>query len=183
MGNRLSKIYTKTGDDGTTGLGDGTRLAKHDLRIVALGEIDELNAHIGVLIALPAPQEFIQDLQRIQHDLFDVGAAVCMPQAVHIAYLDAQRIRALEAQIDQWNSLLEPLREFILPGGCMASAHCHLARTVARRAERSLSALAIMPADVLSYINRLSDWLFVLCRVLNQRHQTEDVLWKNPRTS
>ena len=183
MGNRLSKIYTRTGDDGTTGLGDGSRVAKTHLRVAALGDIDELNAQLGLILASAVPSEASAVLTQIQHDLFNAGAELCLPQAQFIlpsAVLD------LERQIDAWNMNLPALKEFILPGGCLAAAHCHLARTVARRAERTLIALHqenTLNKALLQYVNRLSDLLFVLCRWLNKAAGVNDVLWQNPKVT
>lgn len=180
MGNRLSKIYTRTGDDGTTGLGDGSRIAKNSLRVNALGDVDELNAVLGILQTEPLEASIHAVLEAIQHDLFDLGGELCMPGH---ALIKAARITALESQLDAWNEQLEPLKEFILPGGCRAAAYCHLARTVCRRAERTIYALnekeSLNPC-VLQYINRLSDMLFVLCRVLNKNADVHDILWRNP---
>ena len=179
MGNRLSKIYTRTGDDGTTGLGDGTRIAKNSLRVQALGDVDELNAVIGLLQTEPLEANIHQLLEAIQHDLFDMGGELCMPGH---SLLKQERITALEHQLDAWNDHLEPLKEFILPGGSRAAAYCHLARTICRRAERTIYALHAQESlheNVLQYINRLSDLLFVLCRVLNKRAGVDDVLWQH----
>lgn len=179
MANRLSKIYTRTGDGGTTGLGDGSRVAKHDLRVQAMGEVDELNAVLGLLLVEELPPDVRQAVQAIQHDLFDLGGELCMPGHT---FLQAQRVVGLEVTLDGWNADLPPLKEFILPGGSRAAAVCHLARTVCRRAERGLHHLHIVspvtPAS-LQYVNRLSDLLFVLCRRLNQHAGIPDVLWNN----
>jgi cob(I)alamin adenosyltransferase len=179
MGNRLSKIYTRTGDDGTTGLGDGTRVAKNSLRVQALGDVDELNAVIGILLTEPVSGSIHTCLTEIQHDLFNLGGEICMP---NMSLIKPERINALETQLDTWNEQLAPLKEFILPGGSRAAAYCHLARTVCRRAERIMHALNAeekLTAASLQYINRLSDLLFVLCRVLNQEANISDVLWNN----
>ncbi|HQN65687.1 MAG TPA: cob(I)yrinic acid a,c-diamide adenosyltransferase [Methylophilus sp.] len=179
MGNRLSKIYTRTGDDGTTGLGDGTRIAKNSLRVEALGDVDELNAVIGLLQTEPFETNIHKVLEAIQHDLFDMGGELCMPGH---SLLKQERITALEHQLDAWNDQLEPLKEFILPGGSRAAGYCHLARTVCRRAERTIYALHAQESlheNVLQYINRLSDLLFVLCRVLNKRAGVDDVFWQH----
>jgi cob(I)alamin adenosyltransferase len=179
MGNRLSKIYTRTGDDGTTGLGDGTRVAKNSLRVQAMGDVDELNAVIGMLLTEPVSTSIQTCLTAIQHDLFNLGGEICMPD---MSLIKAERIDALETQLDAWNDQLTPLKEFILPGGSRAAAYCHLARTVCRRAERTMHALDAeekLTATSLQYINRFSDLLFVLCRVLNQEAGINDVLWNN----
>ena len=179
MGNRLSKIYTRTGDNGTTGLGDGTRVAKDSTRVEAMGTVDELNAVIGVLLTEPLPETISKTLTRVQHDLFDLGGEICIPGHVMVK---AERIAVLEETLDQLNDDLSPLKDFILPGGTRAAAYCHLARTVCRRAERQLIKLGHEEAvtDVsLQYLNRLSDLLFVMCRVINKDAGCADVLWKN----
>lgn len=166
MGNRLSKIYTRTGDDGSTGLGDGSRVGKDSARVEAYGTVDEANSCIGLLLATDVPDDIRTLLTRIQHQLFDLGGELCIPG--HAAIFDAD-IEALEAQLDHYNAGLPPLQEFILPGGGEAAARCHVARTVVRRAERATVALArlepLRPQPV-RYLNRLSDLLFVLARVL-----------------
>lgn len=179
MANRLSKIYTRTGDAGTTGLGDGTRVAKDSLRIAAMGDVDELNSIIGLMLTEPMSTKIRDCLTRIQHDLFDMGGELCMPGH---AMIKAERVTALEKQLDAWNDTLSPLKEFILPGGSRAAAYCHLARTVCRRAERQMTALNNLEKITetsLQYINRLSDLLFVLCRILNKDAGVPDVLWNN----
>lgn len=179
MANRLSKIYTRTGDAGTTGLGDGTRVAKDCLRIAAMGDVDELNSIIGLMLTESMSPKIRDCLTRIQHDLFDMGGEICMPGH---AMIKAERVTALEKQLDTWNDTLSPLKEFILPGGSRAAAYCHLARTVCRRAERQMTTLnnqEKMTEISLQYINRLSDLLFVLCRVLNKEAGLPDVLWQN----
>lgn len=179
MGNRLSKIYTRTGDKGTTGLGDGTRIAKNAQRVAAMGDVDELNATIGLLLTEPVSDVIQQALTGIQHDLFDMGGELCMPGH---SMVKATRVTALENQLDSFNEQLTPLKEFILPGGSKAAAYCHLARTVCRRAERTLHTLneeEAISAQCLQYINRLSDFLFVLCRILNKEAGVPDVLWNN----
>ena len=183
MGNRLSKIYTRTGDDGTTGLGDGTRVAKNSLRVNAMGDVDELNAVIGLLLAEPVADSIRTCLTAVQHDLFNVGGEICMPD---YALIKAERIAVLESQLDTFNETLTPLKEFILPGGSRASAYCHLARTVCRRAERTMHTLnnaEKLTEASLQYINRLSDLLFVLCRILNKEAGVSDVLWVNESTN
>ena len=179
MANRLSKIYTRTGDAGTTGLGDGTRVAKDSLRVVAMGDVDELNSVLGMMLCEPIPEGVTAVLVRIHHDLFDMGGEICMPG---YAMIKAERVAALEAQLDQWNETLTPLKEFILPGGSRAASYCHLARTVCRRAERQMTTLNSQEKITeisLQYINRLSDLLFVLCRILNKEAGVPDVLWNN----
>ncbi|HNV88582.1 MAG TPA: cob(I)yrinic acid a,c-diamide adenosyltransferase [Methylotenera sp.] len=179
MANRLSKIYTRTGDTGTTGLGDGTRVAKDSLRIAAMGDVDELNSIIGLILTESMSTKIHDCLTRIQHDLFDIGGEICMPGH---AMIKAERVTALETQLDAWNDTLSPLKEFILPGGSRAAAYCHLARTVCRRAERQMTTLnnqEKMTEVSLQYINRLSDLLFVLCRILNKEAGLPDVLWQN----
>jgi len=185
MGNRLSKIYTKTGDDGTTGLGDGTRVAKDSARVTAYGTVDEANSAIGLLLAtpLPAPQgELIAALlTTVQHQLFDLGGELCIPG--HAAIHDADVV-ALEAQLDAFNDPLPPLKDFILPGGGEAAARCHVARTIVRRAEREAVTLshhdAVRP-EAIRYLNRLSDLLFVVARVLARDSGHGEVLWKHER--
>ncbi len=181
MGNRLSRIYTRTGDDGSTGLGDGTRVGKDSARVEAYGTVDEANACIGLLLATDMPETVRDLLTRIQHQLFDLGGELCIPG--YAAIFDAD-IDALEAQLDQFNEGLPALKEFILPGGGEAAARCHIARTVVRRAERRTVELArlenVRPQPV-QYLNRLSDLLFVLCRVLARASGHGEVLWKHER--
>ncbi|MDE2156319.1 MAG: cob(I)yrinic acid a,c-diamide adenosyltransferase [Xanthomonadaceae bacterium] len=182
MGNRLSKIYTRTGDDGTTGLGDGTRVGKDSLRVSAYGTVDELNSAIGMLLAAenvtPAVREV---LIQVQHDLFDLGGELCIPGMAMVQDSDIGR---LEDTLDRLNEALPPLKEFILPGGGMAAACGHLARTVCRRAEREVIALAraeeIRPQPQ-RYLNRLSDLLFVISRVLARTSGHGEVLWQHER--
>lgn len=178
MGNRLSRIYTRTGDDGTTGLGDGSRIGKDSLRVQAMGSVDELNAAIGVLLTEELPEAISQQLVRIQHDLFNLGGEICIPGH---SMLDKTRVDALENFLDTLNEHLSPLKEFILPGGSRAGAYCHLARTICRRAERDAIALArqeeVTP-HALKYLNRLSDVLFVTARSINQYTHHPDILWQ-----
>ena len=179
MGNRLSKIYTKTGDKGTTGLGDGTRVAKDSLRIEAMGDVDELNSVIGLLLTEPVSDKIRNTLTEVQHDLFNIGGEICIP---NYEMIKAERVTALETILDEFNDTLTPLKEFILPGGSRAASYCHLARTVCRRAERAmhtLNASEKITEVSLQYINRLSDLLFVLCRILNKDAGVNDVLWNN----
>ena len=183
---KLNKIYTRTGDDGTTGLVDGSRVAKHDALMQAVGDVDEANSAIGVAIVALGTSEEATLLQSIQNDLFDLGADLCVPDRgeelpyVPLRMADAQVVR-LEKEIDQMNASLSPLKSFILPGGTPAAAALHVARTVCRRAERDMVELAALPnepvsAPALKYINRLSDFLFVAGRYVNDCGKA-DVLW------
>jgi len=183
LGHRLSKIYTRTGDAGTTGLGDGSRVAKNSLRIAALGEVDELNSCIGLLLTEELPQDVRDLLTGVQHDLFDLGGEISVPGMSLLAAGETER---LEQQLDAWNAELEPLKEFILPGGTRAAALTHLCRSVCRRAERAVVALAA--AESVSeagrqFLNRLSDLLFVLGRRLNRVAGHGDVLWHKGRSA
>jgi len=182
MGNRLSRIITRTGDAGTTGLGDGSRVDKDSARIEAIGAVDELNSHIGLLLAsLMLPADIANLLLRIQHDLFDLGGELAVPG--HDAITEAQ-VAALEAHTEQFNEQLPPLKEFILPGGGEAAARCHVARTVARRAERccwALARAANWSSPALVYLNRLSDLLFVMARVLARHENGGEILWDRSR--
>ncbi|MFO1313471.1 MAG: cob(I)yrinic acid a,c-diamide adenosyltransferase [Burkholderiales bacterium] len=181
MGNRLSKIVTRTGDAGTTGLGDGSRIAKDSPRIEAIGTVDELNSTIGVLLAEPLPEAISACLLAIQHDLFDLGGELSIPG--YTSMTDAHVAR-LEAEVERFNAELPPLKEFILPGGARPAALAHVARTVCRRAERTLVAAAAgEPITQVSriYLNRLSDLLFVLARTLNRAAGRNDVLWQKNR--
>ena len=181
MGNRLSRIYTRTGDDGTTGLGDGSRVAKDSARVNAYGTVDEANSCIGLLLASELPADVRELLTRIQHQLFDLGGELCIPG--HAAIHDAD-IDALEARLDHYNDDLPSLKDFILPGGGEAAARCHVARTVVRRAERdtvSLSRHDAVRPQAIRYLNRLSDLLFVLARVLARASGHGEVLWDHDR--
>jgi len=182
MGNRLSKIYTRTGDDGTTGLGDGSRVPKDSVRVEAYGTVDELNSAVGVLLAVPGlPPAASACLTRVQHELFDLGGELCIPG--HRLITGAQ-VTQLEQALDGFNEALPPLKEFILPGGGPAAAACHLSRTIARRAERRVWALARVEAvrpEVTQYLNRLSDLLFVLARVLARHELGTEVPWHHER--
>jgi len=182
MGNRLSAIATRTGDDGTTGLGDGSRVQKDAPRIVALGDVDALNSTIGLLRTEALPDTVQRDLSTIQHDLFDMGAEICIPG--HTA-LNEAHVLFLDERLSHYNAVLPPLREFILPGGCRAAAVAHLVRTAARQAERSVITLAreenVNP-PVRQYLNRLSDLMFVLARHLNVQDGTPDVFWTSPQS-
>ncbi|UTH73425.1 cob(I)yrinic acid a,c-diamide adenosyltransferase [Chromobacterium sp. IIBBL 290-4] len=181
MSDRLSNIVTRTGDDGSTGLGDGSRVAKDGVRIQALGDVDELNSVIGLLLADAPPQSMAQWLEEIQHDLFDLGSELAVPgyQAIGDAH-----VQALEGLVAFMNEELGPLKEFILPGGLRVAALAHQARSVCRRAERSVVALAreeALSMPLRRYLNRLSDFLFVLARFLNREGGVPDVLWKAKR--
>ena len=179
MGNRLSKIYTRTGDDGTTGLGDGARVPKESLRVEAYGTVDETNSAIGVVIGHETlPPQMRSCLIEVQHDLFDLGGELCIPG--HRIITDAHTER-LERTLDGFNENLPPLKEFILPGGGPAAAACHLARAICRRAERrcwSLARVESVAPEVLRYLNRLSDLLFVLARVLARQSAGGEVFWR-----
>ncbi len=183
MGNRLSKIYTRTGDDGSTGLGDGSRVAKENPRVEAYGTVDEANSAIGVVLSVPAlPPDIARCLTEVQHDLFDLGGELCIPGHRMIG---ASHVERLETELDGFNEGLAPLKDFILPGGGPAAAACHLARAICRRAERrcwSLSRTENISADVLRYLNRLSDLLFVLARVLARHENGSEVIWRRTRT-
>jgi cob(I)alamin adenosyltransferase len=179
MGHRLSKIYTRTGDDGTTGLGDGSRVPKTHARIAAYGTVDEANSAIGVILAVPnLPTAVSEALTQIQHELFDLGGELAVPgyRAINDSHIDQ-----LEQCLDRFNEPLPPLKEFILPGGGPAAAACHVARAITRRAERDAWALAqseeVAP-QVTRYLNRLSDLLFVIARVLARHENGQEVLWK-----
>ena len=182
MGKRLSKIYTRTGDDGTTGLGDGRRVAKDDARVEAYGAVDELNSAIGLTLAVPGlPPSAAHCLTEVQHDLFDLGGELCIPGH---RIITAEHVTRLERVLDEFNDALPPLKEFILPGGGPATAACHLARTIARRAERRVWTLARQEPvgpDAARYLNRLSDLLFVLARVLVRHERGAEVLWRRDR--
>jgi cob(I)alamin adenosyltransferase len=182
MGNRLTKIYTRTGDDGSTGLGDGTRAPKECARVEAYGTVDEANSAIGVVLAIATlPAALNQCLTEVQHDLFDLGGELCIPG--HRIITDAY-VERLETELDGFNENLPPLKDFILPGGGPAAAACHVARAVCRRAERRCWALArveeVSPA-ALKYLNRLSDLLFVLARVLARHEQGSETIWRRTR--
>lgn len=181
MGNRLSRIYTRTGDDGSTGLGDGSRVAKDAARVNAFGSVDEANSALGVLLAVALPDDVRALLTKVQHQLFDLGGELCIPG--HAA-IQAADVAALEQQLDHYNATLPALKEFILPGGGEAAARCHLARTIVRRAERETVTLArqeAVRAEALHYLNRLSDLLFVLARVLARADGHGEVLWQHAR--
>ena len=178
MGKRLSKIATRTGDDGSTGLGDGSRSSKDALRVIAMGEVDELNSQLGLLLTEDVPPEMRTALLAIQHDLFDLGGELCIPG---YSLVGEAHVLRLDTLLAQYNDALPPLDEFILPGGSKAAALAHVCRTVCRRAERSMVALArqesLNPAP-LQYVNRLSDLFFVLARSLNRHAGRQDVMWE-----
>ena len=177
MGNRLSKIVTRTGDAGTTGLGDGSRVAKDSLRIETMGEVDELNSTLGLLLTEQLPDAIREALTGIQHDLFDLGGELCIPG---MNIISAAHIERLEGLVEQFNEDLSPLKDFILPGGTRAAAFAHLSRTVARRAERHIVHLANsenVSEFARQYLNRISDLMFVLGRALNKAGGSPDVLW------
>lgn len=191
MGNRLSKIYTRTGDQGITGLGDGQRVAKNCARVEAYGTVDELNCAVGAILGFKdLPEDVARCLERVQHELFDLGGELCIPgtrvmQDEHVAWL--------EQQLDHFNADLPPLKDFILPGGGPMSAACHIARAITRRAERRLWTLQNSeelaghehgnPVNIQSfrYLNRLSDLLFVIARILSRRENGTEVLWRRDR--
>jgi cob(I)alamin adenosyltransferase len=182
MGNRLSKIYTRTGDDGSTGLGDGSRVGKDSARVDAYGTVDEANSALGVVLAAAdLPEDVRALLTTVQHQMFDLGGELCIPGHAAITAAD---VDALEAQLDRYNEPLPALKDFILPGGGEAAARCHLARTIVRRAERQTVALsrseAVRP-EAIRYLNRLSDLLFVLARVLARADGHGEVLWNHQR--
>ena len=177
MGNRLSKLYTRTGDDGTSGLSGGQRIAKNHERMNAMGSVDELNSTIGLMIAKLEDDELSTLMTAIQHDLFNIGGEISMPGH---SFIKADKIKGLEDRIDAFNSLVDPLKDFILPGGSEAAALCHVARAIARRAERDVVTLhqAEPVCDTTrQYLNRLSDLLFVAARIINLRTGNPDILW------
>ena len=181
MGNRLSKIATRTGDNGTTGLGDGTRTSKDSLRVHAMGDVDELNSHVGLLLCEPLPDALREELVTIQHDLFDMGGELCIPGFTMITDTHVARLDTL---LEKYNADLPPLADFILPAGSRAASQAHVCRTVCRRAERAivtLGAVETINDNPRRYMNRLSDLLFVLSRVLNRFAGGADVLWQKDR--
>ena len=182
MGHRLSKIVTRTGDDGSTGLADGARVPKESARIEACGTVDELNSALGLVLAVEdLPAAMAAQLLEIQHDLFDLGGELAIPGSVVIS---AHQVEGLEGMVESWNAELPPLREFVLPGGGAAAANCHLARSICRRAERrcwALSRSEPVGPQALRYLNRLSDLLFVLARVLARRAKGSEVMWRRER--
>ena len=181
MGNRLSKIATRTGDNGTTGLGDGSRVDKDSLRVHAMGDVDELNSHLGLLLCESLPEMLRGELVTIQHDLFDMGGELCIPG---FAMITDSHVERLDGLLEKYNADLPPLADFILPAGSRAASQAHVCRTACRRAERAIVSLG--KADALHdnprrYMNRLSDLLFVLSRVLNRFAGGSDVLWEKDR--
>lgn len=182
MGNRLSKIYTRTGDDGSTGLGNGERIGKDSARVTSYGTVDEANSCIGLILATPGLDERIHSLlTTVQHQLFDLGGELCIPG--HAAIFDAD-IRRLEQELDAFNADLPALSDFILPGGGEAAARCHIARTVVRRAEREtvqLSRVDAVRPEAIRYLNRLSDMLFVLARVMARQSGHGETIWQHQR--
>lgn len=178
MGNRLSKLYTRTGDDGTSGLSGGERMAKNHERMNAMGTVDELNSVIGLLICKLDDSDLKFFFTAVQHDLFNIGGEISMPGQ---SFIKTEKIEHLEQTIDAFNELVEPLKDFILPGGSEAASICHMARSIARRAERDLVTLHQLDAvcdTTRQYLNRLSDLLFVVARIINLRLGHDDVLWK-----
>lgn len=178
MGNRLSKLYTRTGDDGTSGLSGGERIAKNHQRMNAMGTVDELNSVIGLLVSKLQDDELEEMLVEIQHDLFNIGGEISMPPH---SFIKPEKVTGLEQKIDQFNESVEPLKDFILPGGCEPAAVCHMARSIARRAERDVVTLHQHEAvcdTTRQYLNRLSDLLFVVARIINLRSGQDDVMWK-----
>ena len=178
MGYRLSKIYTRTGDDGTTGLGDGSRVNKISQRIESIGAVDELNSVIGLLLTQDLPEDIRTTLTDVQHDLFDLGGELSIPGG---AAITEDQVGRLENALDELNADLPPLKEFILPGGTGAAAICHLARAVCRRSEREVIRLGEteeISTATKKYLNRLSDLLFVVARALNRHAGRGDVLWQ-----
>jgi len=181
MGNRLTKIYTRTGDDGTTGMADGARVAKNDLLVHAIGDVDELNSQLAVL-ACHVPDVFVETVRAVQNELFNVGAELSMGQAM----IKQDNVDALEKSLDELNQSLTPLKEFILPGGGLAASHCHVARSVCRRVERTLVSLNNQKTQnsfLLAYINRLSDYLFVLSRAISEHEGADEVYWQSRKIS
>jgi cob(I)alamin adenosyltransferase len=181
MGNRLSKIATRTGDNGSTGLGDGSRTEKDSVRIHSLGDVDELNSYVGLLLCEQMPDDLREELVSIQHDLFDLGGELCIPGYVLITDVHVARLDAL---LEKYNADLPPLKDFILPAGSRAASIAHLCRTVCRRAERSIVSLGrteTINPQPRQYVNRLSDLMFVLSRVLNRYAGGSDVLWQHER--
>jgi len=184
MSKRLTRIYTRSGDDGSTGLADGSRVPKDSPRVEALGTVDELNSQLGVVLALAPPAALADPLQQVQHRLFDLGGELALPGNMVI---DDELVSGLEQTLDQLNAGLPPLREFVLPGGNLPAAQCHLARSVCRRAERVLLRLShqeSVNSAALRYLNRLSDLLFVMARVLARADDGAEVLWqpREPKT-
>ena len=181
MANRLSKIYTRTGDDGSTGMADGSRVSKDDLLVHVIGEVDELNSQLAV-VASHAADDFIESIKTIQNELFNLGAELTLGQTM----IKQENVDWLEQHLDELNSSLSPLKEFILPGGGLAASHCHVARAVCRRVERSLVSLdkrAFLNKYLKAYINRLSDYLFVLSRAISKQEGTDETYWQSEKLS
>jgi len=181
MATRLSKIATRTGDDGTTGLGDGSRTTKDALRVQAMGDVDELNSHLGLLLCEDMPDALREELITIQHDLFDLGGEICIPG---FSLLTDEHVLRLDNLLAKYNSTLPVLAEFILPAGSRAASQAHVCRTVCRRAERAIVALGLVEMlhpQPRQYVNRLSDLLFVIARVLNRFAGGTDVMWQKGR--
>jgi cob(I)alamin adenosyltransferase len=181
MGNRLSKIATRTGDKGTTGLGDGSRVDKDSVRVHAMGDVDELNSQIGLLLCEPMPDELREELVMIQHDLFDLGGELCIPG---YQMIKDEHVERLDSMLEKYNATLPALTEFILPAGSRAASIAHVCRTVCRRAERAIVTLGkteTINEHPRQYVNRLSDLMFVLSRVLNRFAGGSDVLWRHDR--
>jgi len=181
MGNRLSKIATRTGDKGTTGLGDGTRVDKDSMRVHAMGDVDELNSQIGLLLCEPMPDDLREELVMIQHDLFDLGGELCIPG---YQMIKDEHVERLDGLLEKYNATLPALTEFILPAGSRAASIAHVCRTVCRRAERAIVTLGkteTINEHPRQYVNRLSDLMFVLARMLNRFAGGSDVLWRHDR--
>jgi len=181
VGYRLSKIYTRKGDNGTTGMADGSRVSKDSLLMHAIGEVDELNSMLGLVVNKCQLEELKENLITIQHDLFNLGGELAMPGYDKINH---SRIEWLESTLDQMNEKLTPLKEFILPGGAEDAGFCHMARAMCRRVERSMVSLnkeQAVKIEVIAYINRLSDWLFVASRVLNKAQGEAEIYWQSDR--
>jgi len=181
MGNRLTKIYTRTGDDGSTGMADGSRVDKDSSVINAIGDVDELNSQLAVLVC-HSPDCFVDAIKTIQNELFNAGAELTMNQAM----VKQASVEWLERSLDELNQSLTPLKEFILPGGGLASSHCHVARAICRRTERSLVALDrknSVTVELLAYVNRLSDYLFVLARAISKELGEDEIYWQSERVS
>jgi len=179
MANRLTKIYTRTGDDGTTGMADGSRVGKDDLLVHAIGEVDELNSQLAVL-AYHAPDDFVESIRLIQNELFNVGAELAMSEVM----IKQENVDWLEKSLDELNQSLAPLKEFILPGGGLTASHCHVARAICRRVERSLVSLNKkdeLNVYLMAYINRLSDYLFVLARAISKREGAAEIYWQSEK--
>ena len=181
MGHRLTKIYTRTGDDGSTGLGDGNRVSKNSPRVEAYGTVDELNSSVGMILACDVPSSVRDCLTDVQQGLFDLGGELCIPES---KIMTSEQVERLETALDQFNADLPPLKDFVLPGGTLSAATCHVTRAVCRRAERRVCELAdqaTVNRHSLEYLNRLSDLLFVLARALARKEGAKEQLWKEGR--